>query len=219
MPRYAPNKMSIEVKRRYFELIRFGVRGSVAAREVGVSVSCGSVWFVEAGRVHVLERPSSPRYFNQNDRIEIADGLAAGRSVKVIAALLGKSYQSVYREIAQNRKADGIYQPWYAHSQAYLRRRRPKSRRFADDAQLRDAVAARLQHRWLPAQIAGGCAGATLADPAGTSARKRSTKPSTTDIFGRWTSGGRRCCVPAGPTDDVVAAADPVTARSGSAPR
>ena len=67
--------------------------------------------------------------------------------MKVIAALLGKSYQSVYREIARNRKTDGIYQPWYAHNQAYLRRRRPKSRRFADDAQLRDAVAARLQQR------------------------------------------------------------------------
>jgi transposase, IS30 family len=153
MPRYAPNKMSIGVKHRYFELIRSGVRGSVAAREVGVSVSCGSVWFVEAGRMHLIERPINRRYFNQDDRIEIAEGLAVGRPVKVIAALLGKSYQSIYREIARNRKADGIYQPWYAHNQAYLRRRRPKSRRFAHDAQLRDAVAARLQQRWSPAQI------------------------------------------------------------------
>ena len=85
MPRYAPNKMSIGVKRRYFELIRSGVRGSVAAREVGVSVSCGSVWFVEAGRMHLIERPINRRYFNQDDRIEIAEGLAVGRPVKVMA--------------------------------------------------------------------------------------------------------------------------------------
>lgn len=89
MPRYAPNKMSARVKRRYFELIRCGVRGSVAASEVGVSVSCGSVWFVEAGQVHLIERQINQRYLNRDDRIEIADGLAAGRSVKVIAALLG----------------------------------------------------------------------------------------------------------------------------------
>lgn len=153
MPRYAPNKMSVDVKRRYFELIRSGVRGSVAAREVGVSLSCGSVWFVEAGRVHVIERPISRRYFSQDDRIEIAEGLASGDSVKVIARRIGKSYQSVYREIARNRKEDGTYQPWYAHNQAYLRRKRPKSRRFATDVALHDAVAAKLDQRWSPVQI------------------------------------------------------------------
>ena len=93
---------------------------------------CGSVWFVEAGRVHVIERPISRRYFNQDDRIEIAEGLAAGESVMAIAARIGKSYQSVYREIARNRKEDGAYQPWNAHNQAYLRRRRPRTRRFAE---------------------------------------------------------------------------------------
>jgi hypothetical protein len=41
MPRYAPNKMPAAVKRRYFELIRQGVRGSQAALRVGVSLSCG----------------------------------------------------------------------------------------------------------------------------------------------------------------------------------
>jgi IS30 family transposase len=153
MPRYAPNKMPAGVKRRYFELIRAGVRGSVAAREVGVSLSCGSVWFVEAGRVHVIERPISRRYLNQDDRIEIAEGLASGDSVKVIARRIGKSYQSVYREIARNRKEDGTYQPWYAHNQAYLRRKRPKPRRLATDIALRDAVAAKLDRRWSPAQI------------------------------------------------------------------
>jgi IS30 family transposase len=153
MPRYAPNKMPAGVKRRYFELIRAGVRGSVAARDVGVSLSCGSVWFVEAGRVHVIERPISRRYLNQDDRIEIAEGLASGDSVKVIATRIGKSYQSVYREIARNRKEDGTYQPWYAHNQAYLRRKRPKTRRIATDIALRDAVAAKLDRRWSPAQI------------------------------------------------------------------
>lgn len=153
MPRYAANKVSKDVKRRYFELIRSGVRGSVAARQVGVSVSCGSVWFVDAGRVHIIDRPISRRYFDQDDRIEIAEGLAAGRPVKVIAAIIGKSYQSVYREIARNRRADGTYQPWFAHNQTHLRRERPKPRRFVTDEMLREIVAEKLDRRWSPAQI------------------------------------------------------------------
>jgi len=35
-----------------------------------------------------------------------------GEPVKAIAVRIGKSYQSVYREIARNRKPDGRYQPW-----------------------------------------------------------------------------------------------------------
>jgi IS30 family transposase len=153
MPRYAANKMPIAVKRRYFELIRAGVRGSVAARRVGVSVSCGSVWFVDAGRVSFIERPITRRYLSQDDRIEIADGLRRGEPVKVIATRIGKCYQSVYREIARNRKPDGSYQPWYAHNQAFLRRRRPKARRVVVDVGLCALVADKLTQRWSPAQI------------------------------------------------------------------
>ncbi|WP_104126638.1 helix-turn-helix domain-containing protein [Cryobacterium sp. Y57] len=43
--------------------------------------------------------------------MEIGDGRAAGEAVKGIAARIGKSFQSVYREIARNRKADGSCQP------------------------------------------------------------------------------------------------------------
>jgi len=153
MPRYAPNKMPLAVKRRYFELIRTGLSGSEAAKRVGVSLSCGSLWFIDAGRVSFIESAISPRYLSQGDRIEIADGLAHGEPVKQIAARIGKSYQSVYREIARNRKADGRYQPWYAHNQAYLRRRRPKPRRLSADAELREVIAGKLARHWSPAQI------------------------------------------------------------------
>src|SRR5690606_17530370 len=132
MPRYAPNKMPGEVKCRYFELIRQGSSGSAAALEVGVSLSCGSVWFVDAGSVKLIDTPISGRYLSQDDRIEIADGLDATEPVKQIAARIGKSYQSVYREIARNRKPDGRYQPWFARPRprrpARPRRRPPRAR-------------------------------------------------------------------------------------------
>ncbi|MDR3069406.1 MAG: IS30 family transposase [Propionibacteriaceae bacterium] len=153
MPRWAWNKSPLDVKRRYFELIRQGANGSAASLQVGVSVSCGSVWFVDAGSVSFIDKPISSRYLSQDDRIEIADGLASGESVKVIAVRIGKSYQSVYREIARNRKTDGRYQPWFAHGQAHLNRRRPKPHRFSVDPELRDVVAAKLRKRWSPQQI------------------------------------------------------------------
>jgi IS30 family transposase len=145
--------MPTAVRRRYFELIRTGLSGSAAAQEVGVSLSCGSLWFIDAGRVSFVETPISARYLSQDDRIEIADGRARGEPVKQIAARIGKSYQTVYRELARNRKPDGRYQPWFAHNQAYLRRRRVKPRRFAVVAGLREVVAGKLAKHWSPAQI------------------------------------------------------------------
>lgn len=56
MPRHAWNKMPGAVKRRYFALIRTGMSGAAAAERVGVSLSCGSVWFIDAGRVTFVER-------------------------------------------------------------------------------------------------------------------------------------------------------------------
>src|SRR5215212_8790494 len=153
MPRYAHNKMPAAVKGRYFELIRTGLSGSAAAQKVGVSLSCGSVWFIDAGRVSFVETPISPRFLSQDDRIAIADGLARGEPVKQIAARIGKCYQTVYREFARNRKVDGRYQPWFAHNQAHLRRQRAKPRRFAADDALREVVAGKLAKRWPPAQI------------------------------------------------------------------
>lgn len=153
MPRYAPNKMPTSVKRRYFELIRQGHRGAAAARMVGVSTSCGSLWFLDAGSVAQPDRPISPRFLNQDDRIAIADGLHAGDSVKAIAARIGKSYQTVYREIARNRKPDGSYQPWWAHNRAFQQRQRPKPIKLDACPALRRVVLAKLALRWSPQQI------------------------------------------------------------------
>ena len=55
-------------RQKYFELIRSGVRGAEAARQVGVSLSCGSVWFVDAGRVQCVEKPISSSESGRPDR-------------------------------------------------------------------------------------------------------------------------------------------------------
>ena len=154
MPRGGQNRLPVRVKQFYFELIRTGMPAAEAARRVGVSMSCGSLWFIDTGSVSITEtRPISSRYINQDDRIEIADGLAAGEPVKAIAARIGKSFQSVYREIARNRKPDGTYQPWFAHNQAHRRRRRPRRPILVQQTSLASVVAGKLAKRWSPEQI------------------------------------------------------------------
>jgi IS30 family transposase len=216
MPRYAPNNMPPGVKRRYFQLIRSGLSGSEASQRVGVSLSCGSLWFIDAGQVAFVDAPISPRFLTQDDRIEIADGLARGEPVKLIAARIGKSYQTVYREITRNSKADGRYQPWYAHGQAHLRRRRPRARMLGEDAQLAAIVAGQLGKRWSPGRSAGGCAAATRAGRTGMSAPRRSTRRSTAG----WSCRSHRSrCARAALTGIAAAAAGPATAHCASAQR
>jgi len=154
MPHYAPNKAPAAVKRHYFELVRDGVRGAEAARRVGVSTSCGSLWFIDAGSVLIPEAgPVSPRFLTQDDRIAIADGVRAGHPSKVIAAAIGKTFQTVCRELQRNSKPDGSYQPWWAHNQALLRRQRPKPAKIAAGKKLRSVIASKLGLRWSPQQI------------------------------------------------------------------
>ena len=155
MPRWAHNKLPSSVGQRYFELIRSGFKGSEAARRVGVSTSCGSLWFIDAGRMALPDPPPiSSRFLTQDDRIAIADGLAAKLPVKEIAACIGKTFQTVYREIARGTKPDGRYQPWWAHNQALLRRRRPKSKLILVGSPLWQAITDKLRQKWSPPQIA-----------------------------------------------------------------
>src|ERR671911_3161379 len=155
MPRWAHNKLPSSVRQRYFELIRSGLKGSEAARRWVLSTSCGQLWFLDAGSMAIAEPLSiSPRFLTQEDRIAIADGLAARVPVKEIAAGIGKSFQTVYREIPRGSKPDGRYQPWWAHNQALLRRQRPKAKRIVAGSRLWQAIADKLRVKWSPPQIA-----------------------------------------------------------------
>lgn len=89
MPRYAPNKMPTVVKRRYFELIRTGLSAAAAAQRVGVSLSCGSLWFIDAGRVSFVERPISPRHVDL-DRADVGQHRLGPHTVAGVPAVLAR---------------------------------------------------------------------------------------------------------------------------------
>ncbi|WP_405958467.1 IS30 family transposase [Streptomyces phaeochromogenes] len=153
MPRGGANRKPTAARRQYFELVRQGLKGAAAARQVGVSTSCGSKWFIEAGSMIIPDVSVSPRFLTQDDRIAIADGLRAGKPPTAIAAAIGKSTSTVYREIARGKKEDGSYDPWWAQNQALLRRQRPKTEKIRDHAPLRIVVREKIDEKWSPQQI------------------------------------------------------------------
>ncbi|WP_185113664.1 helix-turn-helix domain-containing protein, partial [Rhodococcus aetherivorans] len=161
------------------------MKGAAAARAVGVSTSCGSLWFLDAGGVLIPEPTStSSRFLTQDDRIAIADGILARQPVKQIAAAIGKSFQTVYREIKRNSKPDGRYQPWWAHNQALGRRKRPKETKLRGNETLRAIVHAKLDEDWSPRQIARYLTRTFGADTTMASAPKRSIRVCSPAIWG-----------------------------------
>jgi IS30 family transposase len=94
------------------------------------------------------------RFLSFAEREEIAVGLAAGQSRRVIAARLGRHPSTIGREIRRNAPRAGGYRARAAEAQAQHRARRPKTAKLAADGRLREYVQARLAQRWSPAQIA-----------------------------------------------------------------
>jgi IS30 family transposase len=86
------------------------------------------------------------------EREEISRGLAAGESLRRIAATLGRAPSTICREVTVNggRRA---YRALSADREARRRARRPKRAKLAVDRRLRRAVEAKLELLWSPQQI------------------------------------------------------------------
>jgi IS30 family transposase len=88
------------------------------------------------------------------DREEISRGLAAGRSMRQIAATIGRAPSTVSREIARHGGRNG-YRAADADAAAWERARRPKRCRLAHNLRLQWIVAEKLRLDWSPEQISG----------------------------------------------------------------
>ena len=88
------------------------------------------------------------------EREEISRGLAANRSIRYIAATLGRRPSTVSREIT---RCGGVprYRAAEADARAWDRTRRPKPCRLAASPMLQRIVASKLALEWSPEQIAG----------------------------------------------------------------
>ena len=125
--------------------------GAVAA-EFGVSAMSVSRFAHDPEVMSQLYRSSSTR-LDLAAREVITRGLAAGRSVRSIAAELERHPSTVSREINRNGGRDG-YRAYRAQADTCARARRPKSTVFERHRVLAMVVEQWLQHyQWSPAQI------------------------------------------------------------------
>lgn len=85
-------------------------------------------------------------------------------------ASIGKSFQTVYREIKRGSGPSGGYQPWWAHNQALLRRQRPKEEKIRGSEPLRTLVREKFAEKFAekrsPQQLSRLLARTYAADPA-----------------------------------------------------
>ncbi len=87
------------------------------------------------------------------ERCQISSGLAEGRSIRQIAAALGRPPSAVAREVKRNAGRKIGYQPAYAAEQA--RARRWSGSKLARDPKLQEVVLDNLKRGISPEQIAG----------------------------------------------------------------
>ena len=106
------------------------------------------------GGIVPLPRRRSRRALGWGEREEISRGIAAGDSMRMIAAAIERAPSTVSREIARNSGRDR-YRASVADEAAWGRARRPKRCRLATHLRLRRVVSDRLRLKWSPEQISG----------------------------------------------------------------
>jgi IS30 family transposase len=115
-----------------------------------------SIYFQVAphGGIRPAPRRRSRLALTLSEREEISRGSAVHQSARSMARLLGRSPSTVSREISRNGGHDG-YRAALADEKAWVRSRRPKRCKLANNPRLRQAVASKLRLNWAPEQIAG----------------------------------------------------------------
>jgi IS30 family transposase len=115
-----------------------------------------SIYFQLAphGGIRPSPRQRSRLALTLSEREEISRGIAAHRSCRSMARLLGRSASTVSRELGRNGGYDR-YRAALADERAWARARRPKRCKLANSPRLRQAVASKLRLNWSPEQISG----------------------------------------------------------------
>jgi IS30 family transposase len=108
----------------------------------------------ETGGIRPAQRHRSPRVLTLTEREEISRGIVAGRSIRAIAASLGRAPSTISREINRNGGPQ-YYRANQADQAAWDRAHRPKVCKLVENRSLARIVARKLQLEWAPEQIAG----------------------------------------------------------------
>ena len=106
------------------------------------------------GGIVPMPRRRSRWALGWEEREEISRGIAAGKSIRIIAAAVERAPSTVSREIARNGGRQR-YRANVADQAAWTRASRPKCCRLASNLRLRRVVADKLRLKWSPEQISG----------------------------------------------------------------
>src|SRR5512133_1638326 len=147
-------RLSPAVEDEIWARLRAGHAAKPTARALGISTSGVHGYLVRCGGIRPPTRRRAAGRLSLAEREEISRGLAAGRSLRVIAAGLGRAPSTVSREVAGHGGRRG-YRAARADQLAWARARRRKVCKLATRPVLRDIVAEKLAVRWSPQQIAG----------------------------------------------------------------
>ena len=135
--------------------MRAGHSMKPTARALGLPTSTVRSYLVRCGGIRPDPRHRAARRLSLAEREEISRGLAAGRSLRVIAAQLGRAPSTISREVAGNGGRQR-YRATVADQGAWAKVTRwPKTCKLATNPALAGIVTAKFQRRWSPQQIAG----------------------------------------------------------------
>lgn len=107
-----------------------------------------------SGGIRPSERKRLERSLSLSEREEISRGLVAGRSLRAIAAELGRAPSTISREVGRGGGRDR-YRGTVSDQAAWDRALRPKRCKLACYPALRRTVSRKLRRSWSPEQIAG----------------------------------------------------------------
>ena len=124
------------------------------ARHFGRSHSSIRGVLARTGGIRPPRRRRSRLTLSLSEREEISRGVVAGRSLRSIAATLGRAPSTVSREVNRNGGRQQ-YRASKADQSAWDRAHRPKACKLARNPALARIVASKLQLEWSPDQIAG----------------------------------------------------------------
>ena len=134
--------------------LKAGQAARPTARELGLSASTVRAYLERCGGIRPASARRAPGRLSLVEREEISRGLAAGCSIRSIAAALGRAPSTVSREVTRNGGRNR-YRAARADRDAWARATRPKRCKLAVSPVLRGIVTVKLTRRWSPQQIAG----------------------------------------------------------------
>lgn len=151
----------------FFAAVCSGSSVQAAAAGMGVSGQCGHLWWRQSAGMTIrtgceggltavppAEDDWVGRGLTALDRDKIAEGLTRGWSHARIGERIGRSRQTVWREVTRNAGPDGSYFASVAHAKAYASSRRPKELKLAQSPGLCSQIEAWMDDGWSPGLIA-----------------------------------------------------------------